>query len=58
MSTLDRSSRLFTGSAPATAVLLGGHIDMSFDTMPSIWSSVQAGNLRALGFAALQRTEV
>jgi tripartite-type tricarboxylate transporter receptor subunit TctC len=46
----------FTGSAPATAALLGGHVDMSFDTMPSIWSSVQAGKLRALGTAALQRT--
>ena len=46
----------FTGSAPATAALLGGHVDMSFDTMPSIWSSVQAGKLRALGVASLQRT--
>jgi tripartite-type tricarboxylate transporter receptor subunit TctC len=36
----------FTGSAPATAALLGGHVDMSFDIMPSIWSSVQAGKLR------------
>ncbi len=39
----------FTGSAPAVAALLGGHVDMSFDIMPSIWSSVQAGKLRALG---------
>jgi tripartite-type tricarboxylate transporter receptor subunit TctC len=46
----------FTGSAPATAALLGGHVDMSFDTMPSVWSSVQAGKLRALGTASLQRT--
>jgi tripartite-type tricarboxylate transporter receptor subunit TctC len=46
----------FTGSAPATAALLGGHVDMSFDTMPSIWSSVQAGKLRALGVASVQRT--
>jgi tripartite-type tricarboxylate transporter receptor subunit TctC len=46
----------FTGSAPATAALLGGHVDMSFDTMPSIWSSVQAGKLRALGVASMQRT--
>jgi tripartite-type tricarboxylate transporter receptor subunit TctC len=46
----------FTGSAPATAALLGGHVDMSFDTMPSIWSSVQAGKLRAFGVASQQRT--
>jgi tripartite-type tricarboxylate transporter receptor subunit TctC len=46
----------FTGSAPATAALLGGHVDMSFDTMPSIWASVQAGKLRALGVVSLQPT--
>ena len=46
----------FTGSAPAVAALLGGHVDMSFDTMPSIWSAVQAGKLRALGVVSAQPT--
>ena len=46
----------FTGSAPAVAALLGGHVDMSFDTMPSIWSNVQAGKLRALGVVSAQPT--
>ena len=46
----------FTGSAPATNALLGGHVDMTFDTMPSVWSAVQAGKLRALGTASLRRT--
>jgi tripartite-type tricarboxylate transporter receptor subunit TctC len=46
----------FTGSAPAITALLGGHVDMIFDTMPSIWSSVRGGKLRALGVASLQRT--
>lgn len=46
----------FTGSAPAVAALLGGHVDMSFDTMPSIWSNVQAGKLRALGVVSAERT--
>jgi tripartite-type tricarboxylate transporter receptor subunit TctC len=46
----------FTGSAPAVAALLGGHVDMSFDTMPSIWSYLQAGKLRALGVVSAQPT--
>ena len=46
----------FTGSAPAAAALLGGHVDMSFDTMPSIWSAVRAGKLRALGVVSAQPT--
>jgi tripartite-type tricarboxylate transporter receptor subunit TctC len=46
----------FTGSAPAVAALLGGHVDMSFDIMPSIWSSVQAGKLRALGVVSAEPT--
>jgi len=46
----------FTGSTPAITALLGGHVDMIFDTMPSIWPTVQSGKLRALGLASLQRT--
>ncbi len=46
----------YTGSAPAVTALLGGHVDMIFDTMPSIWPSVQTGKLRALGVASLKRT--
>jgi tripartite-type tricarboxylate transporter receptor subunit TctC len=45
----------FAGSAPATTALLGGHVDMVFDTMPSNWSAVQAGTLRAIGVASKQR---
>jgi tripartite-type tricarboxylate transporter receptor subunit TctC len=46
----------FTGSAPAITALLGGHVDLIFDTMPSIWPNVESGKLRALGVASLQRT--
>jgi tripartite-type tricarboxylate transporter receptor subunit TctC len=46
----------YTGSAPAVTALLGGHVDMIFDTMPSIWPSVATGKLRALGVASLART--
>jgi tripartite-type tricarboxylate transporter receptor subunit TctC len=45
----------FTGSAPALTALLGGHVDMVFDTIPSIWPSVQSGKLRALGVASRAR---
>jgi tripartite-type tricarboxylate transporter receptor subunit TctC len=45
----------FRGSAPAVSALLGGHVDMSFDAMPSVWAVVKAGNLRPLGVAAPSR---
>jgi tripartite-type tricarboxylate transporter receptor subunit TctC len=45
----------FTGSAPALPALLGGHVDMMFDTMPSIWPQVQSGKLRALGVTTAER---
>jgi tripartite-type tricarboxylate transporter receptor subunit TctC len=46
----------YTGSAPAVTALLGGHVDMMFDTMPTVWPHAQSGQLRALGVASLQRT--
>ncbi len=45
----------YTGSAPAITALLGGHVDLIFDTIPSIWPSVQSGKLKALAVASLQR---
>jgi tripartite-type tricarboxylate transporter receptor subunit TctC len=45
----------FTGSAPAISALLGGHVDLIFDTIPSIWPSVASGKLRALAVASLKR---
>jgi tripartite-type tricarboxylate transporter receptor subunit TctC len=48
----------YAGSAPAITALLGGHVDLIFDTIPSIWPSVQAGKLKALGVAGAQRTPV
>jgi tripartite-type tricarboxylate transporter receptor subunit TctC len=46
----------YRGSAPAITALLGGHVDLIFDTMPSIWPSVASGKLRALAVASLERT--
>jgi len=48
----------YAGSAPAITALLGGHVDLIFDTIPSIWPSVQAGKLRALAVAGAQRSAV
>jgi tripartite-type tricarboxylate transporter receptor subunit TctC len=45
----------FTGSAPAGPALLGGHVDMMFDTMPTVWQLVQDGKLRALGVTTAER---
>ena len=45
----------FTGSAPAITALLGGHVDLIFDTIPSIWPNVQNGKLRALAVASAKR---
>jgi tripartite-type tricarboxylate transporter receptor subunit TctC len=45
----------FTGSAPAITALLGGHVDLIFDTIPSIWPSVASGKLRALAVASVKR---
>jgi tripartite-type tricarboxylate transporter receptor subunit TctC len=42
----------YTGSAPAITALLGGHVDLIFDTIPSIWPSVQSGKLKALEWQA------
>ena len=48
----------YAGSPPAITALLGGHVDLIFDTIPSIWPSVQAGKLKALAVAGAQRTPV
>jgi tripartite-type tricarboxylate transporter receptor subunit TctC len=45
----------YTGSGPALPALLGGHVDMMFDTMPSVWPLVQQGKLRALAVTTADR---
>src|SRR5262249_58427131 len=36
----------FTGTAPPLPALLGGHVDMMFDTLPTVLPLVQQGKLR------------
>jgi tripartite-type tricarboxylate transporter receptor subunit TctC len=45
----------YTGSGPALPGLLGGHVDMMFDTLPSVLPLVQEGKLRALGVTTAER---
>jgi tripartite-type tricarboxylate transporter receptor subunit TctC len=45
----------YTGSGPALPSLLGGHVDMMFDTLPSVLPLVQDGKLRALGVTTAER---
>ena len=46
----------YRGSAPLLQDLLGGHIDASFATTPTVLSQVQSGRLRALAVASPNRS--
>ncbi|MGZ5119022.1 MAG: Bug family tripartite tricarboxylate transporter substrate binding protein [Burkholderiales bacterium] len=46
----------YKGSAPAIADLLGGQVQMAFDTIPVTVPQVRAGKLKALAVAAAKRS--
>jgi tripartite-type tricarboxylate transporter receptor subunit TctC len=46
----------YKGGAPAVADLMGGHVDLMFDVLPSSMPYVKAGRLKALGVTSEQRT--
>ena len=46
----------YKGSAPAINDLVGGHIDLMFENVPTAIPFVQVGKLRALGVTSLQRS--
>ena len=46
----------YKGSAPAMADLLGGHVQMTFDPLPSSIGNIQAGKLRALAVTTSKRS--
>jgi tripartite-type tricarboxylate transporter receptor subunit TctC len=46
----------FRGSAPAITALLGGHVSMDFDNLPSSISQIRAGKLRALAVTSATRS--
>jgi tripartite-type tricarboxylate transporter receptor subunit TctC len=45
----------FRGSAPLLTELLAGRVDLSFATLPSVVSSIEAGAVRALAVASAAR---
>ncbi|HEY8381886.1 MAG TPA: tripartite tricarboxylate transporter substrate binding protein [Microvirga sp.] len=46
----------FRGAAPLVTDLMGGRIDVSNSTLPSVLGQVQSGDIRAIGLASAQRT--
>ncbi len=46
----------YKGSGPLTIDLLGGQIDMSFDTVTLVLSHIRAGKLRALAVTTIKRS--
>ncbi|WP_336743894.1 tripartite tricarboxylate transporter substrate binding protein [Aureimonas altamirensis] len=51
MAGLDIVHVPYQGSSPAVTDLMGGHVDVMIDTVPSILPSVSGGGLRVLGVA-------
>jgi tripartite-type tricarboxylate transporter receptor subunit TctC len=45
----------FQGGAPAITDLAGGHLDMSYGTLPAVHALVQSGKLRIVAFAEPKR---
>lgn len=45
----------YRGSGPAIIDLIGGQVQISFDTMPSVLGQIKAGKIKALAVAALKR---
>ena len=46
----------YRGSGPALVDLMGGQVQMSFDTMPSVISQVKGGRIKALAVASATRS--
>ena len=45
----------YKGAAPAMNDLIGGHIPIMFDTLPTVLPAAQAGTIRVLAVTSLQR---
>lgn len=52
---LDMVHVPYKGSAPALADLMGGHVDMIFDNLPSATPLIRAGEVRALAVTGASR---
>lgn len=54
---IDMTHVPYKGSAPGMADLLGGHVQLTFDPLPSSLPHVRAGRLRALGVTTVKRSQ-
>jgi len=55
MTKVDIQNVPYQGSAQANIDLIGGQIDMQFDSMPGAWSFVEGGKLRAVAVSSAKR---
>lgn len=55
---IDLTHVPYRGSAPMMADLLGGQLQLAFDTFPAAMPHVQGGRLRAIGAATLRRSSL
>jgi tripartite-type tricarboxylate transporter receptor subunit TctC len=46
----------YKGTAPAISDLVGGHVQLMFNSMPAVWPLAQAGKLRALAHGGTKRS--
>ena len=56
MAGVDLVHIAYKGGAPAVADLIGGHVDLMFDVLPSSMPHVNGGKLKALGITADTRS--
>lgn len=47
----------FSGSGAALPALLGGDVDVSFENMPTVYSHIQSGDLKALAVTSAERSD-
>jgi tripartite-type tricarboxylate transporter receptor subunit TctC len=56
MTGVDMRHVPFKGSAPAIAAMLGGHVNIMFDNLPSSFAQIKSGGLRALAVTSATRS--
>jgi tripartite-type tricarboxylate transporter receptor subunit TctC len=56
MAGIDMNHIPYKGAGPAIIDLIGGHVDVIFDNMPSIIGHIRGGEVRALGVTTAKRS--
>lgn len=56
MTGIDMNHVPYKGAGPAIIDLIGGHVDVIFDNMPSIIGHIRGGEVRALGVTTAKRS--